>query len=210
MKILDLLFKKKDSKTPQQTDVSQKEVETSEKDSASEVVIYPKLIEQTDYSKKYEGSEAYFEYIDFRVSGYNHYQKEIRKAIKHEKDNDMFGDPYSGMTNREIMEDTFDEPIFQYEGEMFSKCSLEVENTNEHDSEAIIVYVNDLKVGYVPKRGFSKGKKYINKLIENNVTFDISASVGGGKYKVNRDDESLDQEETEYKVDCQITVKTMK
>jgi hypothetical protein len=171
---------------------------------------YPLLIEETNFSRKYEEEKAFFEYIDFKVAGITNYQKEIKRAIKVEKDDGLFDEQYEGMKNKEILEDTYDEPIFQYSGECFSECELKLEEDNEYDSKAIAVYINDFKVGYVPKKKFNEGKEYIYSLMKKESNIHVTASLLGGKYKVNRDDESVSTGESDYRIECQVVIKTSK
>lgn len=55
---------------------------------------FPILIQETAFSRKYEEKSAFFEYIDFKVAGTSHYQKDIKKAIKNEDE-----DSFSSMKN---------------------------------------------------------------------------------------------------------------
>lgn len=156
------------------------------------------------------------EYIDFKVAGTSFRQKDIRKVIKIEKEKGYdfsfdIDEQYRGMKNSEILEDTFDEPIFQYENVFFSDVKLVIEDDNEHDPEAIAVYIHDIKVGYVPKKRFIQKKRYIRKLMLNglkdNQTWEFLLKLRGGKYKVNNSDE-VESRETDYKLDGLIIIKT--
>ncbi|MDO7346566.1 HIRAN domain-containing protein [Bacillus stercoris] len=183
----------------------------SETEVTSKKENFPILIQETAFSRKYEEKFAFFEYIDFKVAGTSHYQKDIKKAIKTEVENSFFFDEkYDGMTNKEILESTFDEPIFVYHNALFSNCELRLEENNEYDPEAIAVYVNDFKVGHVPRKNFQEGKKYIYDQLKSGIRHPISASLYGGKYKVNRDDTKIETGETDYKIECQIVIKTDK
>jgi hypothetical protein len=183
---------------------------SNEKEVASKKDKYPILIQETSFSRKYEEENAFFEYIDFKVAGTSHYQKDIKKAVKLEVDSMMFDEKYSGMTNKDILESTFDEPIFIYHDELFSNCDLRLEENNEYDPEAIAVYVNDYKVGHVPRKNFKEGKKYIYDLLKSDIRYPITASLYGGKYKINREDTSVEMGETDYKIECQLVIKTDK
>ncbi|WP_240456703.1 hypothetical protein [Virgibacillus halodenitrificans] len=120
-----------------------------------------------------------------------------------------FDERYQGMTNKEIIEDTYDEPIFQYDGALFSDASVILEPENEYDPEAIAVYINDLKVGHVPKKEFEEGKKYIYDLMAGGKNLHLSISLTGGRYKVNRDDE-IATGESAYKLEGQLVIRTEK
>lgn len=116
------------------------------------------------------------------------------------------------MTNREIIEDTYDEPIFEYSGKLLSGCLLQLEPDNEYDSKAIAVYKDSFFIGYVPKKKFSEGKEYIYDQLsgglKDNQKLNFTVSLRGGKYKVNRGDEKVQTGESDYKLDGQITIKT--
>ncbi|WP_040983645.1 HIRAN domain-containing protein [Oceanobacillus jeddahense] len=173
----------------------------------------PLPIAETSYSVTREEKHGIFEYIDFKIAGTSFYQKAIKKAIQQEKENSIFFDEkYEGMTNKEILEETYDEPIFEYGGALFSNCSLQLEPDNEYDAKAIAVYIDSFMVGHVPKKNFSEGKEYVYGQLtgdlKNNQKLNFSVSLKGGKYKINRNDEKVDIGESEYRLDGQVTIKT--
>ncbi|MFS0752648.1 hypothetical protein [Oceanobacillus sp. 1P07AA] len=209
MGIFDYLFKNK--KTPQnnETEKQQKDVTPEIKEDYKR----PVQIAETSYSVTREEKYGIFEYIDFKIAGTSFYQKAIKKALQQEKENSVFFDEkYNGMTNKEILEETYDEPIFEYSDALFSNCSLRLEPENEYDSKAIAVYIDSFMVGHIPKKNFSEGKDYIyNQLtggLKANQRLNLSVSLSGGKYKINRNDEKVDTGESEYKLDGQVTIKT--
>ncbi|MDI6647291.1 MULTISPECIES: HIRAN domain-containing protein [Bacillus] len=172
---------------------------------------YPKFVSETSYSVKYEEESAFFEYITFKVAGTSHYQKEIKKAISKEKNDGFnFEEKYDGMTNSEILENTYDEPIFIHHKEFFSECEFQLEENNEHDAKAIEVYVNGYKVGHVPRKNYQEGQDFIFKYLKQGISYPISAMLYGGKYKINRNDSSVDTGETDYKIECEVIIKTDK
>lgn len=184
------------------------EIKVSKKDLPKKE--YPILIQETSFSRKFEEKNAFFEYINFKVAGTYHYQSDIKKAIKLEADSIFFEEKYDGMSNKEILESTFDEPIFIHHNSIFSNCDLRLEEDNEYDPEAIAVYVNNFKVGHVPQKNFKSGKKYIFDLIKSGSQLIVTGSLYGGKYKVNRNDIKIDTGETDYKLNCEIVNKTEK
>lgn len=211
--------KKKKVKDENVSDINEsKEEETRLEDIENTVdEKSPESITETVVTEEGENEEKETsEYIDFKVAGTSFRQKEIRKAIKMEKEEGYdfsfdIDEQYRGMKNREILEDTFDEPIFQYENVFFSDVKLVIEDDNEHDPEAIAVYIHDIKVGYVPKKRFIQKKRYIRKLMMNglkdNQTWEFIFKLRGGKYKVNNSDE-VESRETGYKLDGLIIIKT--
>jgi len=209
MSIFDFLFK--DKKTHQNNEIEkQQENETQE---IKEVYKGPVQIAETSYSVTREEKYGIFEYINFKIAGTSFYQKEIKKALQQEKENNIFFDEkYNGMTKKEILEVTYDEPIFEYGNALFSNCLLQLEPENEYDSKAIAVYINSFMVGHIPKESFSEGKDYIYDQLSGglkvNQKLNFSVSLRGGKYKINRNDEKVDTGESEYKLDGQVTIKT--
>ncbi|MBU8607808.1 hypothetical protein KM892_05745 [Bacillus pumilus] len=179
-------------------------------DTSVKIDEYPKKVSETPYSVKYEEEEAFFEYITFNVAGVTYYQKEIKKAIAQEKDRCNFEEKYSGMTNAEILECTYDEPVFLHQDEFFSECHLQLEEDNEHDPQAVTVYINELKVGHVPLKNYKEGKEFIFNYLKEGACHPVSARLYGGKYKINRDDMKVDTGESTYKIECQIVMKTEK
>lgn len=173
----------------------------------------PILVAETNYSVTKKEKHGIFEYIDFKISGTSFYQKDIKKAIQKEKEDSFyFEEKYDGMTNKVILEETYDEPVFEYVDALFSNCSLQIEPDNEHDSKAIAVYIDSLLVGYVPKKNFADGKEYIydqlNGGLKDNQKLNFSAFLSGGKYKINRNNEKVEIGESDYKLSGQVTIKT--
>ncbi|MFZ3577402.1 hypothetical protein [Virgibacillus sp. DJP39] len=212
MGIFDFLTKNK--KTPQNNETEKQQEDVTPE--IKEEYKGPIPIAETSYSVTREEKYGIFEYIDFKIAGTSFYQKAIKKALQQEKENSTFFDEekYDGMTNKEILEETYDQPIFEYSDALFSNCSLQLEPDNEYDSKAIAVYIDSFMVGYVPKKNFSEGKEYIYDQLagglkdNRKLNFSVSVSLRGGKYKINRNDEKVDTGESEYKLDGQVTIKT--
>lgn len=209
MGIFDFLFKNKKTSQNNETEKQQKNIAPEIK----EEYKGPVSIAETSYSITREEKYGIFEYIDFKIAGTTFYPKAIKKAIQQEKENSIFFDEkYDGMTNKEILEETYDEPIFEYSDALFSNCSLQLEPNNEYDSKTIAVYIDSFMVGHVPKKNFSEGKEYIYDQLtgglKDNQKLNFSVSLRGGKYKINRDDEKVDTGESDYKLDGQVIIKT--
>lgn len=210
MGIFDFLFKSKSTTQNNNEPEKQKErvVPVIEEEYKG-----PVTIAKTNYSVTSEEKNGIFERIEFKVAGVSFYQAAIKKAIKEAKENSFyFDEKYEGMTNKNILEDTYDEPVFEYEGALFPNCTLQLEPNNEHDSQAIAVYVESFLVGYVPQKNFSEGKQYLYDQLtgglETNQQLNASVILRGGKYKVNRNNEKIDIGESDYKLDGHVTIKT--
>lgn len=205
MGIFDFLFKNKKDNTENQEEleIPMPVVEQEYKE--------PVVIAKTNYSVTSRERTGTFERIKFTVAGTSFYQAAIKKAIKEAKENSYyFDEKYEGMTNNDILEDTYDQPIFEFQEPSFVNCKIELEPNNEHDSQAIAVYIESLLVGYVPQKNFSEGKQYLYKklaegLPEEQLITDFI--LRGGKYKVNRGNEKVDKGETDYKLDGFVTIK---
>lgn len=95
-------------------------------------------------------------------------------------------------------------------GGLFGDCSLVLEPENEYDSEAIAVHIGSTRVGYVPKKGFEDGKKYIHGVMSSGETPHLGVSLVGGKYKFVNDDDEIETGELSYGLRGQISIRTEK
>lgn len=209
MGIFDFIFKNKITSSD-----SEKEKEVAnEVSEIKEVEQGPLTIAETSYSVTKKEKNGIFERSEFKVAGTSFHQPAIKKAIKVAKENSFyFDEKYDGMTNKNILEDTYDEPVFEFDSPFFSNCSLKLEPDNKYDPEAIAIYIESFFVGHVPEKDFSEGKKYIyNQLtggLKENQQLNLSVSLRGGKYKINRGDEKVETGESDYKLDGYVTIKT--
>lgn len=202
MGFFDFLFGKK------------KEEEEIEEETFKPITEIPErvFISETNYSETYKREDVLLENIRFKVAGTSFKQEAIQKAVNYNKGESFFDERYDGLTNNEILEDTFDEPIFEYPLGVFFDCELQPEPDNEFDEEAIAVYVSSFMVGYVPKKEFEEGKKYINKLLTEDLEINQELSflvyLSGGKYKVNREGDEVVQGKSDYKLEATFTLST--
>lgn len=170
-------------------------------------------IAKTSYSITSREKYGVFEYIRFPVAGTSFYQTAIKKAVKEAKADGLFDDEkYDGMSNKEIMEDTFDEPIHELSHALFSDCTLQLELGNAHDPKAIAIYIGPYMVGHVPKKQFLEGKDYLYHMLTGGLAEDqhlhVSVTLRGGKYKINRGGEKVETGESDYKLDSQVIIKS--
>lgn len=209
MGMLDFIFKNRNTSSKKETE-EQPEIVIPE---VKEEYKGPETIAETNYSTVIKEKNGVFERLEFKIAGTSFHQPAIKKAIKEAKEHSFyFDEKYNGMSNKEILEETFDEPIFEFEGAPFTDCSLKLEPDNKYDPEAIAVYVGSFLVGYIPEKDFSEGKKYIYGQLtgglKENQELNPSASLRGGKYKINRGDEKVEIGESDYKLDGYVTIKT--
>ncbi|WP_404403789.1 hypothetical protein [Jeotgalibacillus malaysiensis] len=197
MGIFDLFKKKK--KDEAITTVSTKpEIPTNEN------VHAIKLEEKVQETPK-EAVKNY-EVYEFRVAGAFNNQPAIKKAIKLDKEEHYgFDEQYQGMKNKDIIEDTYDERIYQYDEESFHEVELKPEPDNEFDNEAIAVHVNGYKVGYVLKKNFITKKRIILEALNENKKLEVDATLYGGKFKVNSGDE-IETDTTEYGINVEVII----
>ncbi|MFE8061648.1 hypothetical protein [Priestia aryabhattai] len=116
-------------------------------------------------------------------------QKEIVKLVKELKKAEYFYEAYDGLKPKEIKEDYFEEPIYEYGGCSLPKAMIEEENNNPYDEYAIKVFISNLNgdfihIGYVPK-------ELCEEIREMKGQYDhyVVASLEGGKYKMATYDE---------------------
>lgn len=103
---------------------------------------------------------------------------------QYKADDWFFMEPYEGMTNKEILEESFGERIYELVAEGLPYCEIEKEDDNEYDPNALKILVQDVyggnhHIGYVPKEHCKEIRKYID-----NYRMKITTTIVGGKYKV--------------------------
>ena len=87
--------------------------------------------------------------------------------------------PFYDMSKSEMLEDDFvEERIFEYDFEP-KNVELRPEPENEYDPNAVAVWVDGYQVGYVPRGSCS----HVKKILGEYEVEDISAKIGGGRYK---------------------------
>lgn len=209
MGILDFIFKNKSTSPKSETEKQPQSAIPEINEDYKE----PVTIAETSYSVTKKEKNGIFERLKFKIAGTSFHQPAIKKAIKEVQENSFyFDEKYSGMTNEDILEETYDEPIFEFDGAIFPDCSLQLEPRNKYDSEAIAVYIGSFLVGYIPEKDFSEGKKYIYDQLtgglKENQQLNPSISLRGGKYKINRGDEKVETGASDYKLDGYVTIKT--
>lgn len=108
----------------------------------------------------------------FKITGTSHYEENIRQL-------QIPNDDY-GISKHEILE-IYGEDERVYENDYdIGKVELVPEPDNPYDSNAVVVLIDGLKVGYVKKGSCSHVK---NLLADPN--FDhFETEIGGGKYKI--------------------------
>lgn len=125
-------------------------------------------------------------YFRFTVKGthIDEKQKVISNLVKKLKKQSHFIDTYEGLSNRDIIEDYYDERIYEIDREeSLPRVDLIKDDDNPYDENAIKVIVRDIEgykyhVGYVPKekcvtiRGLMDEYKMV-----------AEAFLEGGKYK---------------------------
>ena len=127
------------------------------------------------------------------------------------EDNFWFDEKYEGYSNKELIENSYlFDKVFQYNEPQFEHVKMVAEPTNEYDSEAIAIYIEDLKVGHVPQKNFIQGKKRMNEILASGVEYGFTLNLTGGKYKeVNEFDEVVTKELT-YGLRGRLAVKKEK
>lgn len=112
----------------------------------------------------------------YKVTGLAHYMENLM-ALASENDDYRLG-------KRDLIDNGLtDERVYQYEFYV-SKAELVPEPDNPHDPKAIKVLVEGQHVGYI-KAGSCA---HLNKVIREGRIEKIDVEVGGGKYKIVRED----------------------
>ena len=116
-------------------------------------------------------------------------QKEIVKLVKELKNAEYFYEAYEGLKPKEIKEDYFGEPIYEYGGCSIPKGKIEEENDNPYDKNATKVFISNLNgdyihIGYVPKELCKEIRE-----MKGKYEYYVATSLEGGKYKIATDDE---------------------
>ncbi len=154
------------------------------------------LIYQFKKLKKSPTVEQSFDDIDdtqiFNVAGFDYRQDELQELLHEEN-------PDYTLTKKSFIENA-DGRVYQYDMEYYP-ARLVPEN-NEHDPNAIAVYVEDVKIGYIARKD--------QKDIDFEKIKEAEAEIYGGKYKeVSFDDyeETIVTGETPYRARLYITLK---
>ena len=137
------------------------------------------------YMKKLNGDTAP-KYSEYFVSGFDYNQSELISLLYDESEDYR-------LSKKAFIEEVYGR-VYQYEVERYP-AMLVPEPDNEYDANAIAVYVNDVKIGYI-------ARKDQNKIDLDNIT-DCQAEIYGGKYK-EYDGETILQGETPYKAKLYI------
>ncbi len=116
-----------------------------------------------------------------RIAGVTSYIKNIMSMA-------IENDDYS-KTKKGLVDDFLtDERVFQYFWDVL-KVELIEEPDNPHDKNAIKVLIDGVHVGYVKKGSCS----HIKNLMKSGNIANISARIGGGKYKYVYEDEETEK-----------------
>lgn len=123
--------------------------------------------------------------FSFPVVGLNYEgrRKILKDIIKQYKEYGMFMyEPYDGLTNKEILEDYYDERIYEI-SEGLRDCAIEKEDDNPYDPDALKVLVKDLSgkyhhIGYVPSEHTVEIRNLMDKY-----RMQVDSFITGGKYK---------------------------
>ena len=133
--------------------------------------------------------ERHAKYIT--LAGFDYYQNELSSLL------DEPNEEYSYSTKK--MAEEFLGRVYQYET-AYKFAQLVPEPENEFDANAIAVYVDDMKIGYIPKK---------NQADVAGIEFG-EVEIYGGKYKEVNDDgygPEMETGETPYKAELSVEMK---
>jgi hypothetical protein len=153
------------------------------------------VVPESAHDTKLKPDKDSFKHEGHRVAGPSYHRDEIEALGTYNVDYDM--------TAAEIR-DSYDEwdRVYEY---VFDPSGVELvpEPENEHDNNAIRVVIDGHHVGYI-KHG---SNAHIRKLMNENRIVEISAEIGGGKYKQLDDEGHVTKDQTEYYVKLDLKVK---
>jgi len=146
-------------------------------------------------------------YYTFKVAGVTHKNSQgdniqylIGEYVKDQLDPD---EAYEGLSNKEILEEHYDDRVYEVSDLFFGtdEIELEFELNNPYDPNAIKVISKDMgHIGYVPK---DETKKVAD--IINNKEYHLTSEITGGKYKyVDPDEDKVKIEKDFYGVEIEI------
>ena len=153
------------------------------------------------YSKRKKTEHDYVQQIinetqtdEFKVAGYDYRQDELAQLL------DTPNEEYM-LSKKQFAEEVIDR-VYQFETEWYN-ARLEDEPDNEYDPNAIAVYADDVKIGYIQR----KDQAQVNKLRPNAISMEVE--IYGGQYKEPTYDtfgefESIRTGETPYKATLYI------
>lgn len=116
---------------------------------------------------------------------YENRDKTLLSIINKMKEDELFVfDKYGGLKNKEIIEEYYDEPVYEYYSESYPAQAIDYEPTNEFDPNAIKVligmdYDSLQHIGYIPKTDNTTIHDLANKY-----QFIMGSTIIGGKYKI--------------------------
>lgn len=129
---------------------------------------------------------------NIKVAGVSFRQDEIKSLGERNEDYDL--------SKAQIKEDLPDESIYEWEFPEYP-AKFEFEPDNEADPNAIAIYVEGVKIGYVKKGSTS----HIRNLINSGVIEKATCKIYGGSFK--RYDSDMEEFENEKAdVDAKVTV----
>lgn len=108
----------------------------------------------------------------FTVAGYDYYQEALRSLLYEENPEYTY--------SKAEMVDMEDTRLYEYEPYTTAPRYVP-EPDNEHDPGAIAILVDDVKIGYVPRKYQQDVNKYID---DDTVTHEVE--IYGGRYKMAR------------------------
>lgn len=144
----------------------------------------------------------------FSVVGLNYEGRRniLKRIINKYKREDAFYEKYEGMTNKEIIEDYFDDRVYELYAESLNSCIIEKEDDNKYDSNALKITVEDYEgnyhhIGYVPREHCVEIRKLMN-----GYRMVVGNTITGGKYKeVDYDEEKVVIKEKDYGLQISVS-----
>jgi len=170
------------------------------------IVAKTTITEPPKYNTPLEKSNK--KYYTFKVAGVTKRNDEgdnIQYLIsEYVKEQLEFIDAYDGLKNREILEEYYDDRVYEISDLFLNKNEIRLvfEPDNPYDPNAIKIISEFMgHIGYVPKDDNIK----VSEIIKNK-NYNITAQIIGGKYKyVDQDEDKINIENDNYGVEVEIS-----
>lgn len=123
-----------------------------------------------------------YDELEVRVAGFDFYQDELKELL--------YDENYEyTLSPKDFKEEVF-QRTYQYLTEYYP-AKIVPEPENEHDPNALAVFVEGVRIGYIPRKDQNKVNAFDTDTIE--------AEIYGGKYKELDEDDKIITGETPYK-----------
>ena len=137
----------------------------------------PLALDSTKNKEKYRKKLALLYELNTGVSGASEQVETTRAAVEVIASNYTPADYFKGLNDQQIEDHG---KVFKYDGFSTNDFLLKREPDNKYDSNATAVYVDNLKIGYIPKK---HSKSVARAMDQYDYVIDGFLEITGGPYK---------------------------